>query len=778
MAKRRKTKGRTRPQKRVTSSGLTPVARPVEFVEMSNPVGQLSPSERGEVMQELADVAEAEFSKHMATLDEVIGESDPVQLISALGLQALLAQQKTEFELTSDTLLADQYELIHALILRKAKRDFGGKFMDGRRLSEIQDAAAGATSAFSQRRMGALAAVSSDGEARRLFVIEQMRGATQRIRNWGYPEQMIRILHELFAPLDDAFTHRFGLSATGILDMMIDVMSLIEDRLAEYRARLYPVFKAKTLTALAKRYFGAFPDIDGSPDRMVQSFRERGATPGQARAILLEHASLRLPGAFTITMNDFIDAYPSADVDRKAVTSIVDRWALSFGDLGSIDQEHLFLGNPIWGKPLIALGNERFLLPNAVQFFSFCLEMFDELLADDPTLREQYERRRAKYLEDRLYDLLIAAFPTAKVHRGSLWKDDASGKDFENDLLVVVDEVALVIEAKSGRVSAPARRGAVRRLEREIQKLVAEPAQQAARFIGYLKRVGPHVELQTLDGRTNKINLSDVKQLIPISIIFENLGSLATHGPTLRAAGFVASDAPLAPTIGLTDLEIIFETLGRACEKLHYLKRRSEFENHVLYEGDEVDLLGFYLETGFNIGETEYQGELALHLTGISAQQVDPYFMRGGRLSRVARPQRRYTKFWSDLLDRVELRKWPHWTLVGFTLLNVAESDQVKFERGLQKVIASVRPRSKKPGQKNYVVLANGPPQRRDVLVGAAYKTQPRDERDKFLQMVAGSSMDIAGSDQAVVIGVDVEELVYPYNTIGLFFRTPRSTDG
>src|SRR3546814_16870732 len=52
----------------------------------------------------------------------------------------------------------------------------------------------------------------------------------------------------------------------------------------------------------------------------------------------------------------------------------------------------------------------------------------------------------------------------------------------------------------------------------------------------------------------------------------------------------------LAPSINITDLESVFELLTREVEKVHYLSRRREFEAHMDYDGDELDLLGFYLD--------------------------------------------------------------------------------------------------------------------------------------------------------------------------------------
>src|SRR3546814_19200120 len=62
--------------------------------------------------------------------------------------------------------------------------------------------------------------------------------------------------------------------------------------------------------------------------------------------------------------------------------------------------------------------------------------------------------------------------------------------------------------------------------------------------------------------------------------------------------------------------------LTREVEKVHYLSRRREFEAHMDYEGDELDLLGFYLDNGFNIGDTEYSQDIVLNMA-LKSKELD-----------------------------------------------------------------------------------------------------------------------------------------------------------
>ncbi len=304
-------------------------------------------------------------------------------------------------------------------------------------------------------------------------------------------------------------------------------------------------------------------------------------------------------------------------------------------------------------------------------------------------LSERYDDRRGAFLEEGVAREFGAAFPAAWIYRGSMWRDPATGVQYENDLLVQLDTHLIIVEAKAGRVTAPARRGAEKRLEHTVAELVVKPSEQARRFADYLHaRPGRHT-FATKSGRPNKVDTTELPEILAVSVTLELLGTLASRWPAVRDAGFLAAGVELAPTMSLADLQIAFELLDSTCEKMHYLSRRASFEAHAEYIGDELDLLAFYLATGFNIGEAEFNGSF-LPLYGMS-RTLDPYFMRRWQGEDVAKPRRRLTSWWRDMLDRIETRRPPRWIELGQVLLNVTDHDQEEFERGFAQVCENAR---------------------------------------------------------------------------------------
>lgn len=137
----------------------------------------------------------------------------------------------------------------------------------------------------------------------------------------------------------------------------------------------------------------------------------------------------------------------------------------------------------------------------------------------------------------------------------------------------------------------------------------------------------------------------------------------------------------------LADLEIVFDILKTTPEKIHYLKRRAELEANADYKGDELDLLGFYLKTGFNVGESEFDG-VHLLLTGMS-KPIDVYYEALEENIYLEKPQLKLTKWWLDICQKIQDRKLHQWSDIANILLNVSYNEQeqlLKNSKQLQKM--------------------------------------------------------------------------------------------
>ncbi|MNW62557.1 hypothetical protein D3C74_406980 [compost metagenome] len=95
----------------------------------------------------------------------------------------------------------------------------------------------------------------------------------------------------------------------------------------------------------------------------------------------------------------------------------------------------------------------------------------------------------------------------------------------------------------------------------------------------------------------------------------------------------------------------------------------------------------------------------------VTSKELDDYYLRkpGALKNKVKKPRPRRTKWWDDIINRIENSKFPRWTEVAYSLLNVTYGDQVQFEKMCKRIKQNEK--FARAGQKtdNMIILDNGP---------------------------------------------------------------------
>jgi len=769
---RKKQKTSTQENVRAKSKGFA-VRRPkAEFTgftyhQMQLPFDGMTEDQVIELIKKLGEKFDQQFTTSFEALQKQILTVDPCSLLSFLSYYDLTTSPGVSREWTEENpILQHHVEFLQGLLLQQSQDSFNCKPALPQDFAEFRQLVQDVTRGFQMRRL-ALADSSTPVEQRQQSrTLESIRTDTQAVRNWGYPQQIRRIVSGLFSSLDDAIEEKIGVRVALLIEMWFKIIDLIECRINQHRNLVLHALRAKNIETAIKRYYQAFPEFNSPPENLLDLVKERNLSLDDLRAIIFSHSDLRIKDIYTLTIETFVDAYPQT-INPEVLKNVLNIWALSFGDLSTWNSEHLFLGNPVWQKPLINLEDGIYFCPVITLFLNYLTDLVEAVVKPHPDLYKKYEERRGKFLEEEIYQLFHQAFPSARIYRGSEWFDPATKKNFENDLLVLLDSYLLVVEAKSGRVTESTRRGAIESLKKILKKLLVEPSIQSKRFSDYFKNNPGLHKFKNRKGELNEIDNSKVREVIRLSVTLESLGTLFCRSTDLKEAGLIPYDVEISPTMSLADLEIIFEILEGGCEKLHYLVRREEFERNADYVGDEIDLLAFYLDTGFNIGEAEVT-QKRLHLLGMS-NIFDPFFMRELPESETPKPKHKLTGWWKKNIQQIELRQFERWTEVGCVLLNFAYDEQVKFERGFQKLKKVVSKFWQLPDHNNTCLLINETFPDRGAVAGYVYKNINRETRNRVIKNAVGEAMSISKVSRVVVIGVDVERNDYPYSVAACY---------
>lgn len=135
--------------------------------------------------------------------------------------------------------------------------------------------------------------------------------------------------------------------------------------------------------------------------------------------------------------------------------------------------------NPVWEKPGLSFaGDFYFIVPMAI--FSH-IHLIMRSLIREAEILPALEKRRSKFLESELIETFKTVITDGAYHPNFTGK--YKGTDFETDLVIKIDRVLVIAEAKSAALSIEALRGAKDRIKRHIDDLVVDPSEQSARIM-------------------------------------------------------------------------------------------------------------------------------------------------------------------------------------------------------------------------------------------------------------------------------------------------------
>jgi hypothetical protein len=690
------------------------------------------------------------YTRGLSQLEVNLGSVDPVRLLSNLASYLLFHPQGTDIELTQDRpVLPFHLEFIQALVLMRDRSDFGWDLhVRPDLVQSVCDMVRDVAESWAHAGFARVTTIHSEQDRARLMAQTRIRHHTAAVRNWGFPDQMVRIVTQLLEPLDLAVEGETGLAATKLLQMQAAIVSLVEGRYNDQLQRMGRVFAAPSVQDAVSAYYREFPGLRDGEVALATLLEQQDVTLDQAKTLLLLHGELSYPDLYTLSLDDIVACYPGT-VDRQALLLVAAGWSLTFGDLKGCEPAHFFLDNPVWTRPLIRLDADTFFCPLVGLLHSFGLGMIEEFLSSHPKLVERYETRRSRYLESEVEALFRRHFPSATVFAGSKWWNPVSGRNGENDLLVVLDEYGIVVEAKAGKITGRALRGHPQRLEKTVDALVVKPTRQGRRFAELLEGTPECHQFETERGAINTIDSSRVRQYLVLSVTLELFSLLALRWPILRDAGLIPSDVEPAVTLSLVDLEVLLQALDTEARRLHYLSRRTDLEEQAHFVGDELDLLAYYLQTGFHLGELEFAESFGVDL-GLQSKLIDRLFQDPPSARTSDWAGTRLATLWQILLKDLDHRKPLGWTSASLRLLDVPYDDQLRLVKRLDEAARKAR-RAARPRASSEARLASGPKRRRQELVVAAFKGFDPDEAAARAENLAARTKERRGGEPVVV---------------------------
>ena len=277
--------------------------------------------------------------------------------------------------------------------------------------------------------------------------------------------------------------------------------------------------------------------------------------------------------------------------------------------------------NELEFKPIIRLGEDHFFMPVGFMMAKAIYESPFYWMTRDNGYRDQAGNHRGSVTEEIAIRLLSPIFRD-KVYRNIAVVEVASKQTIhEIDVLAFAGNRAVVIQAKSKRLTALSRQGSDDQIKRDFSQAVQEAYEQGL-MSRQLLLAGQHI---FLDGAGNPLDLPKaLEDVYVVCLTLDHFPALPYMTERLLER---ADDDPSPVAVSLLDMDIIATYLTDPLDFLHYMYQRSRWSGRI-HGSCEVSFLGWYLNRGLALPE-EVQGVL---LTESMAGLIDEDFpTRRGR---------------------------------------------------------------------------------------------------------------------------------------------------
>jgi hypothetical protein len=417
-------------------------------------------------------------------------------------------------------------------------------------------------------------------------------------RNIFNSDDVMEVVPALLAYMDPQSLQQLGFPLSDFVRALHAIFHTVGERFVERLSREKNLRTGRDVDGVIDAM------LQGSPtaERMWRLGGARIATEGGRGVAGFQLAEMLCASLFTFDRAGLVDRFGAS------ITKALFSCALRFGDLAETDLSRIYLDNPIWKWPFIALDANTLFLPMPVLTVSFPFAVIEKFLNGNEILQNAYSAARARYLEEDTERIVRRSLPSASVHRGVTWSDPETGTNYENDVVAVIGTHALIFEAKSGKLAAASRRGGLKSLRTNFSELFGEPGEQATRLEALLSKGAKGVQLLDREGVVVRIDTSKPSVVHKFGLCFEQFVSVTSSRRLFRNLGLLRADQDWAPILTLAELRMISSRLDSEISFLHYLTRRSTIDDMLDFIADEQDLLSMYLLNGFAIDAGALEG--------------------------------------------------------------------------------------------------------------------------------------------------------------------------
>ncbi|MBS1781112.1 MAG: hypothetical protein JST70_17430 [Bacteroidetes bacterium] len=232
------------------------------------------------------------------------------------------------------------------------------------------------------------------------------------------------------------------------------------------------------------------------------------------------------------------------------------------------------------------------------------------------------------YIELKTVALFQKLLPKATFYHSLNYTvvEDGLTKATELDILGISSDTAYVIEVKAGELNLKHRRGALKGLKDRLEETINEGSYQCYRAVKYIEdnATPTFTYVEGAARKTLVLDKSNIKTYQKISVTFEHFSSISANLRYLINSGVLSPVYKWAWIVSLYDLMVFADLITSEDDFKEYLQYRiGLYEREDIKFYDEVDILGFFFDGNFPLGE-EKKDQMNT-IVGFSGE-IDSYY--------------------------------------------------------------------------------------------------------------------------------------------------------
>ncbi|HUZ55893.1 MAG TPA: hypothetical protein VMU94_25620 [Streptosporangiaceae bacterium] len=508
-----------------------------------------------------------------------------------------------------------------------------------------------------------------DDSARRYQA--RTRLESMSVRGSGYAEHLRAILLGTLGQFDAALERLLGFTARQALDMTMAIVAVVEDRLQPIAQEAQEAQRLMLQQLPRQRRKGLPGPV---PDWIVALKPTEAKRWISVITRIWMFAEARLLA--TVTPAEIAAASGTTEENARAFLEAFTCPPTAY----SGTHHRLPVGaHPLTERPVLRVQG-GYILPVPSSMVEALRPRMEDLLQQaDASVWERYVKRRADYVEEEAVRRLVSALPGASGSTALKWKSASDESDLDG--LVAVDDFALRLQGKAGRLHAPTRRGAPERMKQNLSELIKEAARQHAALADALDHEGAEV----IGLGDHREALEEASFQIEVIVCLDDVTVWSTHSHELQQIDVLPRGRPIPWVLSLADLMAVTDLLQGA-QLLHYIIRRLRLEAiGKIVAHDELDWVGYYIDRGLYFEDlSDGDGALDEFRLLSFTEPIDAwYFTREGiRTVPAPKPAQVIPPHLAMMVSRLEQERPAYWTIGAMALLmGDDDSRQVWEER-------------------------------------------------------------------------------------------------